>query len=170
MILGIQKRQLVLLLLVVCIPTLLNAVGIWQYVETASILKMWNGTYPSPVTGFLGGPYNPLPEIFLKLLLFTILPGLLAWLLVFISNKTFFQKQPWIARLFETLIMVALIATVFAFDTGIIMPLIWLAVFRDSPVIGIPGDTFMVNWSLWFVLPVTAVILLGAIFHHHKKI
>jgi hypothetical protein len=167
MVIGVQKRQLVLLLLVVCMPTLLNTVGIWQYVGTASILKMWNGTYPNPFVGFLGGPYNPLPEIFLKLLLNTILPGLLSWLLVLMSNKAFFQKQPWIARLLETLVMVVLIAAIFAFDTGIIMPFIWLTIFRTSQ--GIPGDTFMINWSQWFVLPVTAVILLGAIFHSDKS-
>ena len=163
MVIGIQKRQAYLILLTVFVPLLLNVVAIWQYVGTTSILKMWNGTYPNPFTGFLGGPYNPLPEIFLNLLVSTAPLGFLAWILIFISNKDFFQKQPLIAKLFEAVLMASVIAVVFAIVTGIFMPLVWLTIFRNSPSPGIPGSAFILDWSRWLVLPATAIILFGAI-------
>src|SRR5258706_7313994 len=113
MLIGIQKRQWVLLFVALSVPLLLNAIAIWQDVGTASILKMWNGTYPSPFLGFLGGAYNPLPKIFLNLLLFVAALGLLAWLMVFISSKAFFQKQSQVAKLVEIGVMALLTAAVF---------------------------------------------------------
>ena len=86
MIVGIQKRQFVLLIFALCVPLVSNIVAIWQDIGAASILKIWSGAYPAPMLGFLGGPYNPLPEIFLKLLCFDMLLALLAWFIVFISN------------------------------------------------------------------------------------
>jgi len=87
---GIQKRQWVLILLALSVPILLNAVGIWQNVGTNVILQLLRGTYSPYPYKSLGVIYNPLPEIFLKLLLFTSMLGFLAWLIIFISNKAFF--------------------------------------------------------------------------------
>ncbi len=167
MIFGIQKRQWLLLLLALSVPPLLNAVAIWQDVGTASILKMWNGTYQHPLMGFLGGPYNPLPEIFLKLLLFAAALGLLAWLMIFISNKAFFQKQYRIAKFCETLLMAWLVAVIFEVITGFFMPLVWLPVFHDT--LGLPVSSFMEDWSRWLVLPTTAIFLFIAILLSGKK-
>ena len=168
MIFGIQKRQWLLLLLALSVPPLLNALAIWQDVGTDSILKMWNGTYQHPLLGFLGGPYNPLPEIYLKLLLFTAALGLLAWLMIFISNKAFFQKQHRIAKFCETLLMAWLVAVIFEVITGFFMPLVWLPVFHDY-LLGLPVSSFMEDWSHWLVLPTTALFLFIAIFLSGKK-
>jgi len=163
MIFGIQKRQWFLLLLAVSVPLLLNAVAICQDVGIASILKMWNGTYPNFLGGFLGGPYKPLPEIFLKLLLFSAALGLLAWLMVLISNKTFFQRQPRIIIFCETFLMTFLVAIVFGFISGYFMPLVWLPLFHNYQL-GLPGSSFMVDWSRWLVFPTTVIFLFSAIF------
>jgi hypothetical protein len=160
---GIQKRQLCLLLLALAVPLLLNAVAIWEDIGTDSILKMWNGSYPNPFGGFLGGAYNPLPEIALGLLPYVATLGLLAWLVVFISTRTFFQKQPRVAKFGETLLMVLLVAVIFTFVTGFLMPLIWLPKLHDYRI-GLPGSSFMEYWVVRLVLPTTILILLGAVF------
>jgi hypothetical protein len=167
MIIGIQKRQLFLLLFAMCVPFLLNAVGLWQDVGTAAILKMLRGAYPHPLLGFLGGPYNPLPEIFWGLLFMVAALGLLAWLTVFLSNKAFFQNQPTIAKFLETILIALLVAAVFEIVTGFLMPLIWLPIFQDY-LIGFPGSLFMEDWSRWLVFPITAMILFVAMFFFGK--
>lgn len=163
MIVGIQKRQFVLLLLALCVPLVLNIVAIWEDIGTGSILKIWNGAYPAPMSGFLGGPYNPLPEIFLKLMYFEVFLGMLAWLIIFISNKTFFQKQPLTMKLFETLIIVGIVAVVFAIITGFFMPLVWLPKFHDYHL-GLPVSSVLIDWGLWLVFPITTIILFGTVF------
>ena len=168
MVIGIQKRQWALLLAALIMPLLLNAVAIWQDVGVASILKMLNGTYPRPLLGFLGGTYNPLPGIFLKLLFFVIALGLLTWLMVFMSSKVFFQKQPQVAKLFEIGVAALLIAIVFVVVAGFLMPLVWLPIFH-SYLLGLPASPFMEYWSRWFILPTTAIILFIAMFLSRNK-
>ena len=80
---GIQKRQMILLLLVLCVPLLLNIVGLWQDAGTVSISQMLKGEFSHP-SGY--DPSNPLPKILLSLLI-TITPvGILCWLMIFTSN------------------------------------------------------------------------------------
>lgn len=162
MIIGIQKRQMFLLLLVLSVPLLLNAVAIWQDVGTDVILQILRGTYSPYPQRLVGVTHNPLLEIFLNLLPFAALLGLLAWLVVFISNKSFFQKQPPVAKFCETLLMTLLVAVIFTFVTDFFMPLVWLPRFHDS--LGLPGSAFMHYWSLWLVFPTTTFILVGAVF------
>jgi ABC-type Na+ efflux pump permease subunit len=167
MIFGIQKKQWLLILSALSVPLILNALAIWQDVGTASILKMWNGTYPQPLLGLLAGPYNPLPEIFLKLLIIIVMLGLLAWLMVFISNKVYFQKQPRIAQVIEALLMALFVAVVFEAITGYFMPLVWIPLLHDT--LGLPGSTFMGEWSRLLVFPITAIIIFCAIIISGKK-
>ena len=165
---GIQKRQWLLLFLALSIPLLLNAVGIWQNVGTNVILQLLRGTYsPYPYKSF-GVIYNPLPEIFLKLLLFAAALGFLAWLIVFISNKAFFNKQPLITKVCETLLMACLVGLIFETITGVAMPLVWLPKFHDY-ILGLPGSSFMVEWSHWLVLPTTVIILFGDVLFFEYK-
>ena len=168
MIIGIQKRQWVLLFVVLSMPFLLNIVAIWQDLGIDSILKLLNGTYPQPLLGFLGGAYNPLPEIFLKLLFFVIALGFLAWFMIFISSKAFFQKQPQVAKLTEIGVMALLTAVVFGVVAGLFMPLVWLPKFHDY-LLGLPASPFMVNWSRWFIFPATTIILFITIFLSRNK-
>ncbi|MDP1541463.1 MAG: hypothetical protein Q8L72_12535 [Moraxellaceae bacterium] len=168
MLIRVQKHQWLLILLALFAPLLLNVVAIWQDVGTASILKIWQGTYPQPLFGFLGGAFNPLPEIFLKLLLFLVVLGLLAWFMVFISSMVFFQKQSQIAKLFEIGVMALLAAVIFFIVSGFMMPLIWLPKFHDY-LLGFPSSPFTVNWSRWFIFPVTAIILFSAMFLSRDK-
>jgi hypothetical protein len=155
---GTQKRQWFLILLALSAPLLLNIIALWQDIGTDSILKIWNGTYPQPLLGFLGSVYNPLPEIFLKLLLFLFALGFLAWFVVFITSKEFFQKQSQMVKLFEIGIMALVTAVVFDIVSSFMMPLIWLPKFHDY-LLGLPSSPFMINWSRWFIFPATAIIL-----------
>jgi len=165
---GIQKRQWVLLLLLVSGPLLLNLAGIWQDVGTDALLQLLRGTYSPYPYKLLGVPYNPLPEIFLNLLLFTALAGSLAWLMVFISNRTFFQRQALVAKVAETLLVAWAVATVFQTISGMVLPLAWLPNFHDY-LLGLPASAFMLTWSRWVVFPLTAIILCFAIFLSGKK-
>ncbi len=155
MFLGIQKRQWVFLLFALLLPLLLNAAAMWRDISTTTMVQMWNGSYPDPFTGFLGGPYNPLPGIFLKLFLYTAGLGLLIWLMIFISNKTFFRKQSLAARIGETALVVLLITAVTTFVSGFVLPLVWLPKLHDF-LLGLPGSSFAVVWSLWLIAPATA--------------
>jgi hypothetical protein len=156
---GIQKRQWLLLLLVLSLPLLLNVAAIWLEIGKGGMLRLLNGTYQ---------PSNPnLPlasrsEILSDLLPIIALLGLLSWLVIFVSNKAFFQKQPLIAKSVETLLAVSLVARVFEIVTGWIMPLAWLPQFHDY-LLGLPGSGFMLQWSRWLVLPATAIILFIAV-------
>jgi len=172
MILGLQKRQWLLLSLVLSVPFLLNAVGIWQDVGADSIKLMLSGKWISPVSYSYGidpEPQNPLPAIFLSLLFMSIPLGLLTWLTIVLSNQAFFQRQHFVAKLLETLLAVSLIAKIYELAAGDLMPIVWLSEFHDY-VLGIPGSLFMRDWSGWMVLPTTAVILwIAMLFSKIKK-
>jgi hypothetical protein len=162
MIIGIRRRQWPLLFLALAVPILLNGAGIWKDIGTNAVLQILLGTYsPYPYKSF-GVMYNPMPEILLNLLLMTIPLGFLAWVMLFIFNKTFFQKQPLVLRVIETVLTAPLFAVVFAMITGFFMPLAWLPKFHD--LLGLPGSPFMMEWSGWLVLPITTIILAVAVF------
>jgi hypothetical protein len=163
MILGIQKQQWLLLFLLLCVPLFLNAAAIWQDIGTDGIRQLLRGDYSSYPNTLLGDVDNPIPEIVLNILLFTAALGLLAWFMLFISNRVFFQKQPLAAKVGEALVMAWFVAAVFERITGSIMPLAWLPKFHDY-LLGLPSSSFMVDWSHWLVFPTTAVVLFGAVF------
>jgi hypothetical protein len=77
MILGMQKRQWVILLLALFMPLLFNAVGIWHDVGKDNILQMLHGTYSYVPydNNSLDLDHNPFPEIFINLLPTTIFLG-----------------------------------------------------------------------------------------------
>ena len=131
MILGIQKRQWVVLLLALFMPLLLNAVGIWHDVGKDNILQMLRGTYSYVPydNNSLDLDHNPFIEIFINLLPTTIFLGLLAWVIVLILNRSFFQKQPLIAKLIEVLLMSLFVAEVFAKVGEVFMPFSMVASF-----------------------------------------
>jgi hypothetical protein len=168
MIFGIQKRQWLLLLLAISVPLLLNAVAIWQDVGAKAIFQILRGTfsYGNYYNG-LDIDHNPFPEILRDLLLFTVPLELLAWFMIFVSNKVFFQKQPLIAKLFEALLMAWLVAVIFKTVTDFFMPLVWLP--RIKNTLMLPGSVFVDYWSYWLVFPVTAIIFFIAIFLSGQK-
>jgi hypothetical protein len=158
MLLGIQKRQWVLLILVLLLPLLLNAVEIWLEIGTDRTLQLLNGTYQ---------PSNPnlppasLLEILAAFLRIIAPLGLLSWFVIFMSNRVFFQRQWLIFKISETLLAALLIAIVFEIVTGVVMPLAWLPQFHDY-LLGLPSLGPAVNgfeWTRWLVLPATATIL-----------
>jgi hypothetical protein len=158
MLLGIQKRQWVLLFLVLSLPLLLNAVEIWLEIGTAGTRQLLNGTYqPSNPNLPLASPL----EILAALLRIMAPLGLLSWFAIFVSNRAFFQRQWLIAKISETLLAALLIAIVFEIATGFILPLVWLPQFHDYllglPGLGPPAEGF--GWTRWLVLPATATIL-----------
>ena len=152
---GIQKRQWLLLLLVLSLPPLLNAVAIWRDIGTVGTLQLLIGAY-HPSNPNL--PVASLLEILLDLLPIVAILGLLSWLVIFVSNRAFFQKQWLIFKLLESLLAALLIAKVCEIATGIFMPLAWLPQFHD--LLGpLPGSVFMADWSRWFIFPATAILL-----------
>ncbi len=151
---GIQKRQWLLLLLVLSLSPLLNAVAIWMKIGTVGTLQLLNGTY-QPSDTFL--PPASRSEILLDLLPVIAILGLLSWLVIFVSNRAFFQRQWLIAKLFETLLLALLIAKVFEIATGFFMPFAWLPQFSDY--LGLPASPFTADWSRWFIFPATAMLL-----------
>jgi hypothetical protein len=50
------------------------------------------------------------------------------------------------------------------------MPLAWLPQFNDY-LLGLPASAFTANWSRWFILPVTAIILfVGLVLSRYKSL
>jgi hypothetical protein len=160
MIFGIQKRQWVLLLSALSTPLLLNIVAIWQDAGSVTLRRMWEGSYPDPFVGFLGGPYNPLPEIAGKLLLFSAALGILGWSTILLSNQAFFQQQPRLVQSVELGVLSLFIALVFTVASGFFMPLIWLPMFNDYQL-GIPASQVAASWCWWMVLPVTLALFIA---------
>ena len=152
MIIGIQKRQFVLLLVALSVPLLLNAVAIWQDVGKIVILQILRGTY---------GYSNPFPEIILGLPHAVFPLALLFWFIVYMSNRAFFQKQPLIAKLIEALLMAWLVALFFDTVTSFFMPFKW--VFILHPTYNFPSSEFVSHWSHLLVLPTTFISLFIAI-------
>jgi len=156
---GIQKRQWFILFLILSLPLLLNAMAIWLEIGSAGTLQLLGGTY-QPSNPNLP-PASPL-EILSGLLPIATFLGFIAWLVIFVSNRAFFQKQRLIVKMFETLLLVLFIAKAFEIATGVIMPLAWLPQFNDY-LLGLPSSVFTVNWSRWFIFPATAIILFIAL-------
>ncbi|MGZ3951950.1 MAG: hypothetical protein ACXVBZ_11165 [Flavisolibacter sp.] len=155
---GIQKRQWLLLFLVLSLSTLLNAVAIWLDIGTGGTLRLLKGTYqPSN----LNLPLASLPEILADLLPIVALLGLLSWLVIFVSNRAFFQRQWFIVKISETLLVALVIAKVFEIAAGFFMPFAWLPQFVDY--LGLPASPFMTDWSRWFIFPATAILMFIAI-------
>ena len=162
MIIGIRRRQWLLLFLTTSIPILLNGVAIWNDIGSKGILQILTGTYsPYPYKSF-GIIYNPLPEIFLSLLLITIPLDFLAWLIIFILNKPFFQKQPIVLRVIEIGLTASLVAGVFVIATSFFMPLTWLPKFHDYKL-GLPASPLLIKWSGRLIFPITIITLFSAV-------
>ena len=152
--LGIQKRQWLLLFLVLLLPLLLNAVAIWLKIGPTGALQLLSGTY-QPSNPNL--PIASFPEVLSELLLNVAVLGLLSWLAIFVSNRAFFQRQGLIVKSLVVLLLALLIAKVFEVASGFFMPFAWLPEFYDQ--IGIPISPFTADWSRWFIFPATAIIL-----------
>jgi hypothetical protein len=156
--LGIQKRQWLLLSLVILLPLLLNSVAIWLKIGTTGMLRLLSGTY-QPSNPNL--PTASLSAILSELLFNTAVLGLVSWLAIFMSNRAFFQKQGLIVKNLEILLMVLFIAKMFEAISGFFMPFAWLPEFYD--LLGLPGSPFTATWSRWFIFPATAIILFVAL-------
>ena len=152
------------LCLVLCLPLVLNAIAIQQEIGTQGISQLLNGTY-QPADPNL--PYASLPNILSELLPIVALLGFIGWLAIFVSNRTFFQKQWWTVKIIETALAVLFVAKVFEIATGLFMPFAWLPQFGDSP--GLPGSEFAANWSRWFIFPATAIIFFTALMPFRNK-
>jgi hypothetical protein len=152
---GIHKWQWLFVFLVLSLPLLLNSAAIWLSIGTAGTLQLLMGSY-QPTNPNL--PLASLPNILLNFIVEITVLGFLSWLVIFVSNRTFFQKQWLIAKILESLLAVLLVAKVFEMMAGFIMPLAWLPEFYDQ-VGGLPASNFATNWSRWFVFPSTAIIL-----------
>ncbi len=157
---GLQKRQWLLLLLLLAFPLLLNVMAIWMEIGTKGTWYLLTGTYQPhdpnlPIASFLA---------ILKGLLFNILIlGFISWVVIFISNKSFFQKQWPSIKLIEMATVVIFITIAFGVVTGILMPLTWLTEFNDY-LLGLPISDFATKWTSWFILPETALVLSITIF------
>lgn len=156
--LGIRARQWLFLFLLLLLPLLINAAAIWQRIGGHGMLQLLVGAYQ---------PSNPnLPPASLSAILLGLVRdiaflGFLSWLVFFASNRVLFQRQRLIAKLFEAVLVSMGIAKLFEIDAGFFMPLAWLPQFIDS--LGVPGSTFAMNWSRWFIFPATAIILFVAV-------
>jgi hypothetical protein len=162
---GIQKRQWMILFLVLSLPILLNALAIQHEIGENGMMQLLSGTY-QPSNPNL--PHVSLLEILSSLLPTTIFLGFMCWLILFVSNQIFFQKQHLIAKLLESFIGVMLIAKIFEIASGIIMPLAWLPQFNDY-LLGLPASEFTANWSRWLIFPATAIILFVALMLFRNK-
>jgi hypothetical protein len=162
---GIQKRQWLLIFLVLALPFLLNVATIWQSIGMAGILQLLRGSY-QPSNPNL--PLASLPNILLNFLAAIAVLGILSWLVVFVSNRAIFQKQRLIAKTFESFFAVLLVAKTFEMVAGFIMPLAWLPEFYDQ-VGGLPVSPLAISLSQWFIFPITAIILSLAIILSRKN-
>jgi len=164
MFLGIQKRQGWGVLLLLLAPLVLNTLAIWQDMGAASLLAMWNHTYIPPLHP---APYNPLPAIFLKLILLILPLGAFAWFLMWITNQKFFRAQKTGWRLMEIMLAAVLLAGMFALGSGNIMPLVWLPEFHDY-LLGAPRSDWMIGCSWGVIFPLTALGWGWMAFLHEK--
>jgi len=162
--LGIQKRQWLLLFLVLSFPLLLNAMAIWQELGTVGVLRLLVGTYQPPNPNL---PIASFADIVSEILFSLVLLGLLSWLVIFVANKSFFQKQWLVVRLLECSLVALFVAKVFETLTGFFMPFAWLPEFYDQ--IGLPISPFTLDWSHWFIFPATAILLFIAMFLHRDR-
>jgi hypothetical protein len=156
--LGIQKRQWLILFLLLLLPLLLNAVAIRLSIGKIGTLQLLRGIYQPSDSNL---PIASLPAILSELLFNFAVLGLLSWVAIYVSNNVFFQKQALIVKSLEMLIMVLLIAKAFEVTSGFFMPFAWLPEFYDQ--IGLPMSQFASNWSRWFIFPATAIILFIAL-------
>ena len=162
---GIQKCQWVFLFLVLFLPLLLNGVAIWLEIGNRGTLQLLSGTY-HPSNPNL--PIASLWEILLQLLPIIMFLCLFCWLVIFVSNRAFFQKQRLTVKILETLLLALFIAKVFEIAAGVVMPLAWLPQFNDF-LLGLPGSDFAADWSRWFIFPATTIILFIALMFSRNK-
>ena len=159
MLLGIQKRQCVLVVLALSFPLLLNVIGMFQDVGVGTVGHLLIGNYP--YLPYHQNPFglwsNPLPQVLRTLMLTNIPLGLLMWIVVSLSNKRFFSKQPILAKVCEGTLIAWLVAVVVDQVTGFLMPLAWLPLFHDT--LGLPGSDFVMSWSHRLILPITTLML-----------
>ena len=161
---GIQKRQWVILFLLLLLPLGLNTAAIQQVIGKKGMLQLLSGTYQPPDPNL---PFASRSEILSGVLPIIAFLGFIIWLAIFVSNTPFFQKQWLIARISETILVGLFVAKVFEITAGFVMPLIWLPQFIDS--LGVPGSVFASNWSRWFIFPATTIILFVALMLSRNK-
>lgn len=159
MLLGIHKRQYLLVVLALLFPLLLNIIGMCQDVGVGTVGHLLIGNYP--YLPYHQNPFglsgNPLPQVLGNLMLQSVPLGLLLWLVVFLSNRRFFGKQCMMAKVCEGVVIAWLVAVIVDLATGFLMPLAWLPAFHDT--LGLPGSNFMMAWSHKLIAPTTTLIL-----------
>ena len=163
--LGIRRRQWGFLFFVLLLPPLVNAVAIRLKIGAVGTLQLLNGSY-QPSNPNL--PLASLSEILLAFVPMILLLGLLSWLVAFVSNRAFYQKQRLIVKMVGNFVLALLLARVFEITAGFFMPFAWLPLFSDSP--GLPGSPFAANWSHWLIFPATAILLFATLLLPGDKI
>jgi hypothetical protein len=161
---GISKRQWLLILAAAVIALLVDAAGIWvtvqgnhawealrqQQLQSAGLTGTFRCSYPWLETGLQG-------------LLLTLLLGGAAWLPVFISEKTFFQKlrpvTKFVAELLTSIFAGAVLTALnFLFGAS------WETNLSCRTILGLSKPAFALFWNPVLVFPAASLLIFLAMY------
>jgi len=152
-------------LLVLILPLLVNAIGMWQEAYPAHLAQaLKNGYY----TLFPDSEYRVYPWGNIGKAALGILPaGLLAWLMAWLSNTAFYQGRSQRFRL-ELAIVGSLLIAAYLAQTSVYISDVWSDEFYGpGPLFGLPGSAFVRNASWIFVFPLTAALIFYSVYLFH---
>jgi hypothetical protein len=164
---GISRRQWLLILTAVATAILINVIGIWYFLRP---YKMWLEETTDVDPEFLDlitcDDY-PYLAVFLKFLITAILLGALAWIVVFLSTRALCQRLPLIPKYGSELLTAISVGIVFAIGS-ILLSNNWVHDFRCWEEYGLSQSGFVYYWSKRLVFPVTSVLIFWAMYLSNK--
>jgi hypothetical protein len=157
---GISLMQLVLVLVALALPVVINIAAMKADIGAATMSHLINGTYIQPQFKIFDSvrTANPQMSILVGFSVALLPLGLISCLLIFLSDKTFFQSLPGRSKFVITCILALMIGTIFSFVASIFMPITWLEIFHGA-YRGVPQSDIVQIWSGKYLSPAIAVIM-----------
>lgn len=159
MLIGISRRQWLLILTAVSVVVVINGIGIWDFIndlrmrieaESDLVLKLFGLCDPPPYLA-----------VFSKFLITIILLVAIAWLTVFLSKKGLFQRLPSIVKHGGELLIAVFVGSVFTV-VSIELSNNWVNDFYCGSYYGLLGSEFVHYWSTRLVFPVASMLMFVA--------
>jgi hypothetical protein len=157
---GMSKRQWGLVLMVLLVPFLLNAIGMWHQIRRDQLLEaLKTGVYNR--FGDSGVYYSPWPAIFRRILI-AVLAGGLCWLAVFVSTRRFFQHLATRTKCILSSLLAVVLGALLAASSILLSSAWWWEFNHDYFVSGLGGSRFVNVASLVLVFPGTVLLMFHA--------
>lgn len=161
---GLSKSQWLLIMASGAVVLSLNTVGMWEQFLLYDLRQM---KLPELYELYECG--NPWLTIIPETIATAVLLLAIGWLSVHTSRRPFFQEMPLALRYVVELLLAILVGFTFMI-ISVSFSSVWVHDFWCGPLLGLVRSSFVINWSMALVLPVTSILFFWAMCLSNSRI